>query len=155
AYQIRGFVRAQAGDLEGAIVDLRHFCELKEDAQDYPRLFLFVFRSQLGETDAARTELADYLKDRWTKDPKEWVGVIGDFLISKIEEKELFSAVHSNDSKVERSRRCEASYFAGIIHLLDGDKKNAADYFRKCIATEMSNFSEFRLARVELKRLEK
>lgn len=39
--------------------------------------------------------------------------------------------------------------------LLSGDKKTAADYFHKCLATEQKDFTEFQLAQSELKALGK
>jgi len=37
--------------------------------------------------------------------------------------------------------------------LLSGDKKTAADYFRKCLATEDKYHVEFQMAQSELKAL--
>jgi len=37
--------------------------------------------------------------------------------------------------------------------LLSGDKTAAADYFRKCLATELRHFDEYQFAEAELKAL--
>ena len=37
--------------------------------------------------------------------------------------------------------------------LLSGDKKTAAAYFHKCLATEQKDFTEYQLAQSELKAL--
>lgn len=39
--------------------------------------------------------------------------------------------------------------------LFSGDKKTAANYFHKCLATKQKDFTEFQLAQSELKALGK
>ena len=50
---------------------------------------------------------------------------------------------------------CEAWFYAGMKKLLGGDKAAAANYFKKCLATEQKDFTEYLLAEAELKALEK
>jgi len=48
---------------------------------------------------------------------------------------------------------CEAYYYAGMKHLLGGDKEGAAELFQKCLDTGENNYTEFNSASAELRAL--
>ena len=154
AYFHRGIAKQAKGDLKGAIGDINGAIE-RNDRDFYPRLFLWLMRSRLGEGDAANKELAAFLQKR--RDPKseEWTSKLAGHLLGNVSEADLFAAAKSSDAKKERGLFCEAWFFAGMKKLLKGDKATAADYFRKCIATERTDFVEYQLAQSELKALTK
>ena len=58
-----------------------------------------------------------------------------------------------DDKTTDAERHCEAYFYAGTKRLIDGDKKTAQDYFEKCVATGLKNFSEYDCAAAELKAL--
>jgi len=66
----------------------------------------------------------------------------------------LFAAARSADAEKERGQLCEACYYVGVKKLLTGDNAGAAVYFRKCLATEVKTFTEYRFAEAELKSLD-
>jgi hypothetical protein len=45
---------------------------------------------------------------------------------------------------------CETWYYIGMKDLLSGDKKQASDDFRRCIATKRTQFVEYILSKAEL-----
>lgn len=52
-----------------------------------------------------------------------------------------------------RGHQCEAWFYAGLKHLLAGDKNIAVKDFRKCLATNARNYDEYNRAVIELKKL--
>ena len=154
AYFHRGIAKQAKGDLKGAIDDINGAIE-RNDQDFYPRLFLWLMRSRLGEDDAANKELAAFVDKHWNATPEEWTSKVAGFLLGNVSEGDLFAAAKSSDAKKERGLFCEAWFFAGMKRLLGGDKAAAANYFRKCIATGQTNFVEYQLAQSELKALTK
>jgi lipoprotein NlpI len=154
AYFHRGIAKQAKGDLKGAIGDINGAIE-RNNQDFYPRLFLWLMRSRLGESDAANKELAAFLDRRRDATPEEWTSKVATYLLGNVSEADLFAAAKSSDAKKERGLFCEAWFFAGMKKLLGGDKAAAADYFRKCIATERTDFVEYQLAQSELKALTK
>jgi lipoprotein NlpI len=155
AYIDRGLAKSLLRDWEGALADYRGFCELSVSGQDYPRLFIWLIRSRLGEKDAVNKELSDYLGKRPSAASGDWVSKVAGHLLGNIAEADLFAAAASPDAKTDSGQRCEAWFYAGMKKLFDGDKKTAANYFQKCLATDQKDFNEFQLAQSELKALGK
>jgi lipoprotein NlpI len=154
AYFHRGIAKQAKGDLKGAIDDINGAIE-RNNQDFYPRLFLWLMRSRLGESDAANKELAAFLDKRRDETPEEWTSKVAGHLLGNVSEADLFAAAKSSDAKKERGLFCEAWFFAGMKKLLGGDKATAADYFRKCIATGQTNFVEYQVAQSELEALTK
>ena len=154
AYFHRGIAKEARGNLKGAIDDINGAIE-RNDQDFYPRLFLWLMRSRLGESDAANKELAAFLDKRRNAMPEEWTSKVAGHLLGNVSEADLIAAAKSSDAKKERGLFCEAWFFAGMKKLLGGDKATAADYFRKCIATGQTNFVEYQVAQSELEALAK
>ncbi|MBV8416604.1 MAG: hypothetical protein JO251_15455, partial [Verrucomicrobia bacterium] len=108
-----------------------------------------MLRARLGQAAAANQELSAYLDKRWDMVPGDWISKVGEFLLDKITEADLFAAAASSDAKKERAHHCEAWYYAGMKYLLVGDKKTAADYFTKCSATQDPTSDAYSLAESE------
>jgi len=154
AYFHRGIAKQAKGDLKGAIGDINGAIE-RNNQDFYPRLFLWLMRSRLGESDAANKQLAAFLDKRRNATSDEWTSKVAGYLLGNVSEADLFDAAKSSDAKKERGLFCEAWFFAGMKQLLGGDEATAADYFRKCIATGQTDFIEYQLAQSELKTLTK
>ena len=96
--------------------------------------FIWITRARLGEVTAADQELAAYIAERWNGAPADWPSNIARFLVGKMTEPDFFAASASPDAKKERAHKSMAWFYAGMKHLLTGDRTTAADYFRKCLA---------------------
>jgi tetratricopeptide (TPR) repeat protein len=153
AYRGRGDAKNIMRSWTDALADYRRRCELSESGQDYPRLYIWLIRARLGETEAASKELSDYIGKRPATAAGDWVSKVAGHLIGNVTEADLFAAAASPDAKKDSGQHCEAWFYAGMKKLLAGDKKTAADYFHKCMATEQKTFTEFQLAQSELKAL--
>ncbi len=155
AYNNRGLANVLLRNWADALADYRRFCELSESGQDYPRLFIWLIRARLGETEPASKELSTYLDKRQKATTSDWFSKVAGHLLGKVSEADLFGAAASPDAKKDSGQHCEAWFYAGMKKLFSGDKKTAADYFHKCLATEQKDFTEFQLAQSELKALGK
>jgi len=75
------------------------------------------------------------------------------YYAGKISEDSLFNAAENVDQQIEKERKCEAYYYAGMKHLFDGDTTKAKARFEACIATGITYFYEYEYAETELERL--
>jgi len=82
-----------------------------------------------------------------------WVAKIGAFLLGKLAEDDFIAASVVTDHDKDQGQHCEAWYYAGMKCLLSGDKKAAADDFGQCLDTKQAGFTEYILAKAELKAL--
>ena len=97
--------------------------------------------------------LSAYLEKRPDGSAGDWVNKIGTFLLGRIAEADFVAAANSPDTETDRDQHCEAWYYSGMKRQLAGDKKTAADYLRKCLATQETNYDEYAFAQAELKAL--
>ncbi len=149
AYDGRGSANFLARNWTAALREYRRFCELWQRDQEYPRLAIWMIRSRLGEREAADKELAT----RFTAAPGSWVSKVKAYLLGNLSEADFLAAAASPDANTDRGQHCEAWFFAGMKNLLNGDKRAAAEFFKKCLATEQKSEIEYHFAQAELKAL--
>jgi len=125
----------------------------QRELQDYCQLHIWIIRSRFGEGQAADKELAAHLDKGGNAAPNDWVTKLAKHLHGTVTEADLIVAAESPDARKKSGQVCEAWYYAGMKKLLAGDKKAAADFFRKCIDTKRNDFTEFIFAQAELKAL--
>jgi lipoprotein NlpI len=154
AYLNRGIARQTKNDFRGALSDFNRYSELgpQQLPNDYVFLYIWLARIRQGGIAEANKELAGCLDQLRDRSAGEWVYQIGEFLLDKISEADLFGAANSPAPPGKRRRLCDAWYFSGMKHVLAADKKGAANYFIKCLATHTLT-SEYLLAQAELKTL--
>src|SRR6266536_1024347 len=149
AYDGRGSANFLARNWTAALREYRRFCELWQRDQEYTRLAIWMIRSRLGEREAADKELAT----RFTAAPGSWVSKVKAYLLGNLSEADFLAAAASPDANTDRGQHCEAWFFAGMKNLLNGDKRAAAEFFKKCLATEQKSEIEYHFAQAELKAL--
>ena len=86
---------------------------------------------------------------------QDWSACIGHFLTGNVPEGEFLNQATATAKRPSGydGQICESCYYAGMKHLLDGDKEGAADFFQKCLDTGATSYSEFSSASVELRAL--
>jgi lipoprotein NlpI len=117
---------------------------------DYAHFRVWLSRARLGQTEAATTELQQYLSGRANGKPEDWASQVGHFLAGQMAEPDFLAAAKNADPKTESGQLCEAYFYAGSKRLLAGDKAAATDYFQKSIATGMKAYIEYTTAEAEL-----
>ena len=153
AYYDRGCFYYDTYQFTNALADFRKSCELGSDAQDYSCFRIWLIRARSGEKEAATQELISYLKNRKAQNPPDWPLQVGRFLADQITEAGFFNAAANANSQTDREQHCEAYFYAGMKHLVENDKTTAADYFKKCLATNVKYFGEYQSAEAELRML--
>ena len=131
-----------------ALRDYRRSCELSQRNQE-SRLAIWLIRSRLGEREAANKELAAH----FNAESGSWVAKIETYLLGNLSEAEFLAAAASPAINTDRGQHCEAWFYAGMKNLLDGNKRAAAEFFKKCLATGQKSIAEYHLAKAELNAL--
>ncbi len=142
-------------DLNGALQDFRHCLELVDEnhLRDYASIAIWIIGARKGEKVSATEEFSAYLSKRNERTANDWEVTISRFLLDQIKEMDFFAAAASSNAHEESCRRCDAYYYVGMKHLLNGDKAKAADFFRQCLATKKNVRMQYCCAAAELKKL--
>ena len=146
---VTNFVLSRWAD---ALAAEERYCKPSTPGVEYSHLRIWIDRTELGEKKAADQELADYLDAR-TPNDNDWAAKIGNYLLGRGTEADLFAAAANPDTNKDAGQRCEAWCYSGIKRLIAEDKAGATEDFRQCVATGQKTFVEHRFARVELRRL--
>lgn len=81
-----------------------------------------------GETAAASKELKSFAAQ---KTLPEWNSKIGAFLLDEIPEAQFLSAAEDQDAECASEKKTAAYFYAGMKHLIVGDKNGAREFFQK------------------------
>jgi lipoprotein NlpI len=134
-----------------ALEDYNRFFELSKEGQEDPRLYVWLIRARTGQTHAANKELVDYLQQR--ENAADWFSTVASYLLGRISDADLLAAAKSSDKKKENGQLCEGLFYIGMKKLIAGDKSGAQDCFKKSLATDQKDYTEYHFARAELKAL--
>jgi tetratricopeptide (TPR) repeat protein len=118
---------------------------------DYGNLWLCLARTQAGDGEAARRDLAAYVATRDAKadagEDDPWYPQIAAFLAGDRTEDEILAAAASAEGRTKDERTCEAAYYAGVLRALGGDAAKALGLFDRALATGVRTFTEYSDAR--------
>lgn len=153
-YHDRGYADYNAHNFTNALAEFRKAGELGSEVQDYSYFRIWIIRSRLGEKEAATQELMSYLKHRKPKLQGDWPLQVGYFLAGQLSEDDFFKAAENPNPQTSKEQRCEACFYSGSKHLIEGDKMGAVNYFKKCLETNLMDFEEYQSAVSELALLE-
>lgn len=154
SYYHRGTVNWILGRPDEALADYEKATRyLGRTSYANARSFLILL--EMGRTDEARQELS---RSRRTVRDDPWLETVLAFLSGDVTAEELLAGVEADDLK----RRCEAYYYIGEMHRLEGRDEEAGEWFQRCLDTglkvdpdsilePMSEYelSEWRLGRSE------
>jgi lipoprotein NlpI len=152
AYRLRGWIYYGMHDFKNSLLDFRKALEVGPagESNEYARFGIWLTRTQLGEAEAATTELRTYLVNRKIGKPEDWAFKIGLFLTGQMTESAFLTAAKDWNKRTEEAQLCEAYFYTGSQHTFSGDKAGAASYFLKAIATDKKCYSEYADALAEL-----
>jgi tetratricopeptide (TPR) repeat protein len=149
AYAARGTGRFGKEDYTGAIADYTKCIRLNPQGADYVRFRLALVLRRQGLDDGASGLRPAVLK--W---PESWPKKVGLFLIGATTESDFLKQAAIAGTQSVTEQQCEAYYYAGMLNLLKGDKARATEFFEMALATKLSPYPEYSLARAELNRLQ-
>ncbi len=142
-YLNRAYARFALGQGGEAASDFQKSLDLKGDDQFYPRFFLCLIRQQIpGQKDPAMAELDGFLSAH--TDANAWALQIGKFLTGKVPEADFLASAKEN------GQVCEANFYTGMIHELNGDKPGALSFYQKSVDTGVNDYAEFQISRVKV-----
>jgi lipoprotein NlpI len=116
-----------------------------------------LIQSRLGQAEQARKELSAFVQSIPLSEAHDWQASIAQFLLGNLDDQEFLNeattkAVRPTDVSPQI---CDAYYYAGMKHLLAGDKAGAAELFQKSLDTGQDDESEYKSAHAELSVLKK
>jgi lipoprotein NlpI len=150
-YYHRGVVEHLANDFDGALADFGRCSEFPDlHLKDYAAIHTWLVPTEKGESARANLELSTYLSIRTNGMPSDWEVKIARFLLDQISEAEFSASLGVSDAERERS---QFWYYAGMKHLLAGDKGKAAEYLRKSRTTETRPYAVEMSTRIKLSML--
>ena len=117
----------------------------------YPAFWLYIARARSGQDGRAElTKNSARLKDLFY-----WPGPIAALFLGKATPKAVVAGAEDPflDARRQREQLCEAHFYVGQYHLLNGRTAEAAAAFKKALATGAKDFVEHSAAKVELERL--
>jgi tetratricopeptide (TPR) repeat protein len=153
ALRARGLCASGLGEFAKAAPWLRESIGRARPGSDREFTICELFAAQSRvDLPAAREEMARFLKQNAPTPETEWPRTIASCLAGALPPAALLSKAQAF-ARDPRARTCEAAYYAGIAHLLAGDRAAAEDAFETCLDNVAPGFVEPPLALAELKRL--
>ena len=150
-FYYRGVIKSVSDDRPGALADFQHCQSLSDDTvRDYAAIQTWLLQTRAGQKQKADQRLLVYCRDRTGGTTTDWPMHIAEFLLHQTNEADFAKAIDSADTGKELS---EFWYYAGVKHLLAGDKAAARDYFRKSLITKTRSCAVFFSAGAELSAL--
>jgi tetratricopeptide (TPR) repeat protein len=153
AYAHRGCVYYDQHSFTNALIDFEKSREFNS-SDDIVHFRIWLVQARLDEKETATRDLQKYLQSRQNEQLDNWQGKIGSFLTGDLIEGVFLKSAKNADEKAAASQMCQAYFYAGTKHLIEGDKKTAVAQFKKCLATNKIDFGEFWSAAAELKILQ-
>ncbi len=148
SYFSRGFLLYYERDMVAAVQDFQVvYHKASAELGDYALLWMYLARAQAGVVSTADNFFAD--KTNRTK----WPGIIYSAYIGEVSADRVLDAMRHLDSQTRRQRECVGYFFLGLHRLLRGDKLTARAYFKKTLATGVTNYRQYGAAKIELKNL--
>jgi tetratricopeptide (TPR) repeat protein len=153
AYLDRAYLRYDQGHWQGSKTDFQKALLRQPAERDYISIRLWLLAARDGQRASANWSLADVFKHRIQAGASDWTSKIASYLIGAKSEAEFLRSMDEPDPKGSLERSCEAYYYIGCVHRLDGDPAGAAGFFRKCVDTHLTTWREYASAEAALQQL--
>jgi lipoprotein NlpI len=149
AYLSRGILRFYHDRPEAAAADFGVVLDKAPDElRRYALLWLFLSRARSGGN--GLSELSALAE---TVSLTPWPGIIVTHYLGKSDAEHVLAAITDEDPKTRLEKECVAYYFLGQYYLVHGDRKRAAEQFRKTLATGVRGYRQYGAAEKELRRM--
>jgi len=151
-----GYVQNDLSQFQPALESFRKSLQL-DPLPDYPRFRIWLLHARAGEPADATRELAEHVKSLQGARTSDWTARIGQFLTGTLTEEDFLNMARTSarNPKVQTVQFCQANYYAGMKHLLAGDKEGAMVLLKKCLGTGEKGCMEYSSATVEVNTLKK
>ena len=146
-YYNRGRAHFHRGRFAQAVPDLRR-AVAADPGNAYRPIWLYLAQARAGQ--GGRTELQDNAR---RLDLSEWPGPVVRMFLGELGAQAVAGMGEANRTRQDQERRAEAYFYVGQQELMAGHSDQAAAFFRAVVKTGITNFTEYRGAKAELKRL--
>ncbi len=152
SHRRRGHLYYDAARWLDSLKDLSMATQLEGNGhgEDYDLLRIWLASSRLGERGEATALLEAHLKNGSGGQIGVWYKSLCAFLLGRSSVDELIRAADDPEFKKANERRCEAYFLAGSVRIIEGDIKEGMRLLRQCLATMVTDFTEYASARSEL-----
>ena len=150
AYRLRGLTHFHSGKFTNAARDLHSYSLLQADNK-HGAIWVYLACRRAGQPAGKKfvAFAAKYVKDRTV-----WPGPIFEMLAGRIDAaKCLEQARKARYEHLRREQLCEAYFYIAQNELIAGRPDDVRELLQKCIATEVTEFTEYEAAKAELKRM--
>ena len=120
-------------------------------------LRVWMLRSLLGEREEANAEFAKHLRSLHGMPEEDILPVIGRFVAGEIREAQLIRSARlpANTGEAANLALCRASFYAGVVRLLAGDRPGAESLFQQALGTNARGCEDYTTASAMLASLKK
>jgi len=161
-YQDRGKAYYASGHLTESLADLHKSISLNPDNADnlyiyalYRHYIIWLIEvEQDHQTTAPNKELAEALQ-KFPNGVAHWPCPVGHYLLGDLSEDDLLKSANVGDAEAMKRQSCQANFYIGIKHLLNGDSVGAKGFLQKSTDTDVKEYSEYeyQFAKARLARL--
>ena len=143
----RGMALYDLGRFAEAARDLELLCSARVD-MTHCELWLFGARGRSGADGkpALSAKAA-------TVDLSKWPGPVMQYFLGKLSPGALMHKAKNKSPRLQLEQECEAHYYIGVMHMIQGKKALARTRFKKTVAMGITNFIEHSAAVMELRRM--
>jgi|GEM_PF-2995163 len=132
---------------------LEAWLALRTDARYDPKASYSAIMADLAARRLGKSERALVGHARQQLRTGSWPDLCMAFLLGKIKDDALLREAQQGDSIEVAQKLCEAYFILAEVALAEGNQAKGIDFLESCIETGITGYVEFRLARIELKRL--
>lgn len=129
----------------------------KEDDIDYAQLYRWLSHARANDQKLADELLREFARTRKPHitdvDTDDWPGKLVAFLLGDLSSTDLLEIAQSDKPLQTAQRKCEACFYIGSASLIQGNNKQAAEYFKQSMQTKVTTFYEYHSATTELRAL--
>lgn len=144
----RAYARYFSGDWPKARDEFQGILQSQSEVErSYATIWLYLATRRLGED--AKVAVASYVP---MASKPVWPHAIMQFMNGQLDFDSTLAATREN-GQPDKGRECEFYFYAAEKALLDSDVDKARNFLRKSIATDVVEFNEHAMARLELDRI--
>ena len=147
AFSNRGNANFYLGRFPAAVGDYERSLSIE------PKKIFRVIRLYLARERSGQDARVDLARDASNFDLTDWPGPVVSMFLGRAAPEQVLAAAKHSDQRKQREQNCEAYFYVGQHHLLRGNKRDAAKFFRKVLDTGITYFIEYTGAKAELDRL--
>jgi len=153
AFAYLGYIQSDLFQFHPALNNFQKALQLDPSGTEY-RFRIWLIRSRLDDMLGASYDLNNHLRSLKEK-KMTWTTAVGFFLVGSFYENNFLDCAKLEDNKTRIWWQCRANYYAGMKHLISGDKVGAMGFFQECLNTKETNLVEYMSAEAEFNALKK